>query len=117
MEEVILSILQIDNVAFREPSRCSCGRKGLFKLYSKEMVDVQEIELLDTRKDNFPQGKTKVLSSICVELTEELADSSLIKEGNKVKIYGLVKTEPMRERGKITNNVKFILRANNVLPI
>ena len=38
----IISVLQIEK-KFREPSRCSCGRKGGFKLISKEMVDTQRL--------------------------------------------------------------------------
>jgi replicative DNA helicase Mcm len=40
----ILSILQIEQ-SFREPRRCSCGRKGHFKLISKDLVDAQRIIL------------------------------------------------------------------------
>ena len=38
----IISVLQIEK-KFREPSRCSCGRRGGFKLLSKEMVDTQRL--------------------------------------------------------------------------
>ncbi|MCH7649445.1 MAG: hypothetical protein IIA83_12680, partial [Thaumarchaeota archaeon] len=37
-------VLQIEKT-FRDPSRCSCGRKGQFKLLSKEMVDAQRLVL------------------------------------------------------------------------
>ena len=35
-------ILQLDQ-QFKEPSRCSCGRKGFFKLISKQMADAQRL--------------------------------------------------------------------------
>ena len=38
----IMAVLQIEK-KFREPSRCSCGRRGGFKLLSKEMVDTQRL--------------------------------------------------------------------------
>ena len=38
----IISVLQIEK-KFREPTRCSCGRRGGFKLISKEMVDTQRL--------------------------------------------------------------------------
>ncbi|MCX6749405.1 MAG: hypothetical protein NTW17_01520, partial [Candidatus Pacearchaeota archaeon] len=38
----VLAVLQIEK-KFREPSRCSCGRRGNFKLISKEMVDTQRL--------------------------------------------------------------------------
>lgn len=34
----IIPVLQLDE-RFKEPERCSCGRKGKFKLLSKELVD------------------------------------------------------------------------------
>src|SRR3989344_3225666 len=38
----VISVLQIEK-KFREPSRCSCGRRGGFRLISKEMVDTQRL--------------------------------------------------------------------------
>ena len=38
----VISVLQMEK-KFREPARCSCGRRGGFKLLSKEMVDTQRI--------------------------------------------------------------------------
>ena len=37
-----LSVLQIEK-KFREPTRCSCGRKGRFKLVAKDLVDAQRL--------------------------------------------------------------------------
>lgn len=39
-----LTVLQLDT-KFKEPTRCSCGRKGKFKLLSKELVDAQGLIL------------------------------------------------------------------------
>ena len=39
-----ISVLQLDN-KFKEPSRCSCGRKGRFKLLDKALVDAQALVL------------------------------------------------------------------------
>ena len=38
----VIAVLQMEK-KFREPSRCSCGRRGGFKLISKEMVDTQRL--------------------------------------------------------------------------
>src|SRR3989338_5939649 len=40
----IIPILQLDQ-NFKEPAKCSCGRKGKFTLLSKEMVDAQSLVL------------------------------------------------------------------------
>ena len=39
-----ISMLQLDN-KFKEPTRCSCGRKGKFRLLSKFLVDAQGLVL------------------------------------------------------------------------
>ena len=51
----LLSVLQVDR-KFREPSRCSCGWKGQFKLLSKEMVDVQRL-VIEESPDTLEGGE------------------------------------------------------------
>ena len=46
----IISIIQVDT-KFKEPSSCSCGRKGKFHLLSKELVDAQKIVLEEAPED------------------------------------------------------------------
>ncbi|MEM3127099.1 MAG: hypothetical protein QW331_03470, partial [Candidatus Woesearchaeota archaeon] len=40
----VINVLQLDT-KFHEPSRCSCGRKGKFRMLSKEMIDAQGLVL------------------------------------------------------------------------
>lgn len=42
----IITVLQLDN-KFREPTRCSCGRRGGFKVISKELVEAQDIKIIE----------------------------------------------------------------------
>lgn len=51
----ILSVLQIGR-KFSEPSRCSCGWKGNFKLTSKEMVDAQRV-VIEESPDSLDGGE------------------------------------------------------------
>ena len=37
-----MTMLQLDS-KFKEPSRCSCGRRGKFRVLSKDLVDAQRI--------------------------------------------------------------------------
>ena len=37
-----ISIIQVD-VRFKEPTRCSCGRRGRFRLINKELIDAQKL--------------------------------------------------------------------------
>ena len=47
----VISVLQLDASKFKEPSRCGCGRKGKFRLLSKELVDAQRIVLEEAPED------------------------------------------------------------------
>lgn len=53
----IISVLQIES-RFREPTRCSCGRKGNFKLISKDMVDAQRI-VIEESPENLTGGNSQ----------------------------------------------------------
>ena len=43
----IMTVLQLEK-KFKEPTMCPCGRKGKFKLLSKELVDAQGMVLEET---------------------------------------------------------------------
>jgi replicative DNA helicase Mcm len=45
-----LTVLQLDT-KFREPTKCGCGRKGRFRLLSKEMIDAQKIVIEEAPED------------------------------------------------------------------
>ena len=86
----ILSVLQIDR-KFREPSRCSCGRKGLFKLLSKEMVDAQRI-VIEESPDALDGGEQP--KRMNVFLKEDLVDPRMEERttpGSKIKIISILK--------------------------
>lgn len=46
----ILTVMQLDD-KFREPTRCSCGRKGGFKVLSKELIEAQDIKISEKETD------------------------------------------------------------------
>src|SRR3989344_2064005 len=66
----VLSVLQIDK-KFREPSRCSCGWKGNFKLLSKEMIDAQRLSIEES-PDSLEGGEQP--RRLNVFLQEDLVD-------------------------------------------
>ncbi|MBW2966445.1 hypothetical protein KY342_05060, partial [Candidatus Woesearchaeota archaeon] len=51
----IINVLQLDS-NFKEPTRCGCGRKGKFRLLSKELVDAQGI-VLEEAPENLEGGE------------------------------------------------------------
>ncbi len=112
-----LPVLQVDN-KFQEPSRCSCGRKGKFKLVSKELVDAQMMVLEEVPEQleggEQPKRINVLLKSDLVSpLTEKRTNP-----GSRVQVAGLVKEVPifLRTGGQSTKFDLFI-DANNLEPI
>lgn len=112
-----LPVLQVDN-KFQEPSRCSCGRKGKFKLVSKDLVDAQMMvleEIPEQLEGGEQPKRINVLlkSDLVSPLTEKRTNP-----GARVQVAGLVKEVPifLRTGGQSTKFDLFI-DANNLEPI
>lgn len=113
----ILSVLQIDR-KFREPSRCSCGFKGSFRLLSKEMVDTQRL-VIEESPDSLEGGEQP--RRINVFLKEDLVDPKMEERttpGSKVKILGVLKEIPVPlQTGAISTRFDIAIEANNTIPL
>src|SRR3989338_5314227 len=85
-----MTILQLDT-KFKEPSRCSCGRKGHFRLLSKDLVDAQRL-LIEEAPENLEGGEQP--KRLNVFLKEDLVEPKMEKKttpGSMVKVYGIIK--------------------------
>ena len=113
----ILSVLQIDK-KFREPSRCSCGWKGPFKILSKEMVDAQRL-VIEESPDTLDGGEQP--RRINVFLKEDLVDPKMEERttpGSKIEVYGILKEVPVPlQTGAISTRYDIALEANNIFPL
>ncbi|PIN88829.1 AAA family ATPase [Candidatus Pacearchaeota archaeon CG10_big_fil_rev_8_21_14_0_10_34_76] len=113
----ILSVLQIDK-KFREPARCSCGRKGQFKILSKEMVDAQRL-VIEESPDSLEGGEQP--RRINVFLKEDLVEPRMEERttpGSRVKILGVLKEVPVPlQTGSISTRFDLAIEANNVIPM
>jgi len=113
----ILSVLQIDK-KFREPARCSCGRKGQFKLLSKEMVDAQRL-VIEESPDMLEGGEQP--RRINVFLKEDLVDPKMEERttpGSKVKVLGILKEVPRPlQAGSISTLFDSAVEANFITPL
>ena len=69
----VISVLQIEK-KFREPSRCSCGRKGAFRLISKDMVDAQRL-VIEEAPETLEGGEQP--RRISVFLKEDLVEPKM----------------------------------------
>lgn len=113
----ILSVLQIDK-KFHEPSRCSCGRKGQFKVLSKEMVDAQRL-VIEESPDSLDGGEQP--RRLNVFLQEDLVDPKMEERttpGSRVRIFGVLKEVPIPlQTGAISTRFDLAVEANNVIPL
>ncbi|MEK6800800.1 MAG: minichromosome maintenance protein MCM [Nanoarchaeota archaeon] len=113
----VLSVLQIDR-KFREPSRCSCGWKGNFKLLSKEMVDAQRL-VLEESPDSLEGVEQPIIINFF--LKEDLVDPRMeirTTPGSRVKIHGILKEVPVPlQTGAISTRFDIAIEANNVIPM
>jgi len=112
-----ISILQLDT-KFKEPSRCSCGRKGKFRLISKDLVDAQRLVIEETPEELEGGEQPKRLS---VFLKEDLVEPRMEKKttpGSKVRITGIVKEVPITlKTGAQSIRYDLMMESNYIEPI
>ncbi len=103
---------------FREPSRCSCGRHGKFRLLSKELVDVQRL-IIEEAPETLEGGEQP--KRISIFLSEDLVEPRMEKKttpGSKVRVMGIIKEIPIISRtGVQSTRYDLIIDANYIEPI
>ncbi len=113
----IISVLQIEK-KFREPSRCSCGRRGGFKLISKEMVDTQRL-IVEEAPDMLQGGEQPKRINVFVK--EDLVDPKMEERttpGSRVKVIGILKEVPVPlSTGGMSTRFELALEVNNIIPM
>ncbi len=109
-----ISVLQIDT-KFREPTRCTCGWRGRFRLLSKDLIDVQHLKI-EEAPESLEGGEQP--KRISIFLKEDLVDPKMEKKttpGSKINIYGVVKEVPIQLKVGIQSvRYDLIIEANNV---
>lgn len=99
----IIPLLQLDT-KFREPTACGCGRKGHFKLVSKELVDAQSI-VLEEIPDQMEGGEQPKRINIILkkDLVSPLSDKKT-NPGMRIGVIGTLKEVPVlaKDGGKLT---------------
>ncbi|MBI2106181.1 minichromosome maintenance protein MCM [Candidatus Woesearchaeota archaeon] len=112
-----IQIIQIDT-QFKEPSRCSCGRRGKFRLLSKDLVDAQRI-VVEESPESLEGGEQP--KRLAVFLKGDLVEPKMEKRttpGTKVKITGVLKevSIPLRTGGQSTR-FDLVMESNFIEPI
>jgi len=80
----VISVLQMEK-KFHEPSRCSCGRKGGFRLMGKQMVDTQRL-IIEESPESLSGGEQPKRINIFVK--EDLVEPKMEEKttpGSKIK--------------------------------
>ncbi|MBU1198450.1 MAG: minichromosome maintenance protein MCM [Nanoarchaeota archaeon] len=112
----IIAVLQLDT-KFKEPSRCSCGRRGKFRLISKELVDAQKLVLEEAPEDLGGGEQPKRLNIFLKsDLVSPMSDKKT-NPGNKINVVGIIKEVPIEIAGIRTTRFDLFSDANNVEPI
>lgn len=113
----VLNVLQLDS-KFKEPSRCGCGRKGKFRLLSKELVDAQGIVLEEHSRDIEGGAQPKRMNVLLKgELVSPISERRT-NPGSTIRINGSVKEVPIILRtGGQSTKFDLIIEANNVEPL
>ncbi len=113
----VISVLQIEK-KFREPSRCSCGRKGQFRLISKSMVDAQRL-VIEESPESLSGGEQP--RRMPVFLKEDLVEPGMEEKttpGSKVRVLGILKEVPVPlQSGSISTRFDLAVEANNLIPL
>lgn len=112
----IITVLQIDT-KFNEPSRCSCGRRGKFRLVSKELVDAQKLVLEEAPEDLEGGEQPKRLNIFLKsDLVSPMSDKKT-NPGSRIHVVGIIKEIPIEIQGVRTNRFDLFCEANGVEPV
>ena len=110
----IMNILQLET-SFKEPTRCSCGRKGKFHLLDKELIDVQSLVVQEKQEELEGSAQPQ---RIDILLKEDLVAPLKEKKTNPgciILINGIVKEVPVILRtGEISTTYNIMVEANYV---
>jgi len=90
----VISVLQLEK-KFRDPIRCSCGRRGGFKVLEKKLVDTARL-ILEDLQEKTDNPHTKRLNFFLSEDLLKHEDMKLYESGTEVEIVGVLKEIPVQ---------------------
>lgn len=113
----VIPVLQLEN-KFREPTRCGCGRKGKFRLLSKELVDAQGIVLEEATKDLEGGAQPKRINLFLQQdLVSPMSDKRT-NPGTSIRITGIIKEVPVMLRsGGQSTKFDLLIEVNHIEPV
>src|SRR3989344_2526882 len=112
-----ITMPQIDQ-QFREPTRCSCGRKGKFRLLSKDLVDVQRL-VIEESPENLEGGAQPKRMQIF--LREDLVEPRMERRttpGTRIIVNGSLYEVPIQTKtGATSTRFDLAMQANYIDPV
>jgi replicative DNA helicase Mcm len=108
----ILNVIQLD-AAFKEPSRCSCGRKGHFRKISEEKVDAGGIVLEEPAEEAAAVKLAQIKVAFARDLTEPKIDK-LLNPGIRIIVIGILKEIQIEKHGVKSTAMDWFLDANYI---
>jgi replicative DNA helicase Mcm len=113
----VLSVIQVDK-KFKEPNKCSCGRKGKFRMLSKDLIDAQLVKLEEVPEHLDGGAQPKRLD---VFLTKDLVSpltEGRTNPGARIKVTGIIKEVPIVLRtGAQATRFDLMFEANHSEPV
>ncbi len=112
----VISIIQLEK-KLKEPSMCSCGRKGKFKVLSKKLIDAQALILEEASEDLSGSEQPKRLNVLVKNDLVSPINEKRAAPGTKIIVIGWPIEVPKELRSG-AKSVKFdlVIDANNVVP-
>ncbi len=113
----IMNIIQVEQ-KFKEPTQCGCGRKGGFRLLSKELEDVQKI-VLEEPTEQLDGGEQAKRFNLLLrnDLVSPLGEKKT-NPGSRVIVTGVVHEIPINlHSGGKSIEFDLMLEGNHVEPV
>ncbi len=113
----VMNIIQTDQ-KFKEPTQCGCGRKGGFRLLSKELIDVQRL-VLEESTDELDGGEQPKRFNLMLrhDLVSPISDKKT-NPGSKIKVCGIVTEVPISlHSGGKSVDFELLLEGNYLDPV
>ena len=110
----IISVLQLEK-RFNEPKRCSCGRRGGFKLLSKDLVDTARFIIQDLQENSESSCPRRLNCFVKEDLASREILNRMLNAGNDILVNGILKEIPVPlKTGGLSTRFELALEVNNV---
>ncbi len=99
---------------FAEPKRCSCGRKGKFRVLHQDFIDEQRLVIEELPENLLVASQ---LATINVQLQHTLTDAKKEEKnisGSRVEIIGILKASPKEINRRLTTQLDYVLEAKYI---